>query len=186
MRRRSVWLAIVAVVALASHMAVIAAAPNAIMAIALKRISGDGRAVNRWVFGPRTTEASRGVVRPSPDLAYASCVYDLTRAPLRVTAEPSPADPGGAGGYLSVAVYAANTDNIFTLGDRQAPQGIDFVLARPGQAVPPGARVVRSPSARGVVLQRRLAPTAQRFAQVDQARRGDQCAPAGVDFPARR
>ena len=40
------------------------------------------------------------------------------------------------------------------------------------------ARVVlRSPSAKGIILDRRLAPNAALFAEVDQARRADHCEP---------
>lgn len=168
--------------ALAVHIAVVSAAPKVIMAAAIQRISGNGRAVNRWVFGPRVTAASRGVVRPSPDLAYATCVYDLHQGPVRVTAEPQVGET--AGNYMSVSVYDAKTDNIFTIDDRAAPQGVDFVLALKGQATPRGAKVVISPSRRGIVLDRRLAPTPEAFAAADRARRGDSCGPVGLDFPA--
>ena len=68
-------------------------------------------------------------------------------------------------------------DNIAALDTRQYPQGIRFVLARKGQQVPAGVQVVESPSDKGIILDRRLAPTAELFAQVDQARRADSCAP---------
>lgn len=180
------WWIILAVITLMTaavvHVAAVAAAPKVIMRAAIQRISGDGRAINRWVFGPRVTAASRGVVRPSPDLAYATCVYDLAKGPVRVTAEPS--SGVNAGDYMSVSVYDAATDNIYAVNDRQAPQGADFVLALKGQAAPRGAKVVISPSRTGIVLDRRLAPTPERFAPADQARRGNSCGPVGMDFPA--
>jgi uncharacterized membrane protein len=76
---------------------------------------------------------------------------------------------------MSISVFQANSDNIFVLNDRQAPNGVDFVLAKTGQATPPGARVVISPSDKGIILDRRLAPDAETFAKADAARRGDVC-----------
>lgn len=154
------------------HVGLVLALPHALMGVAMSRMSGDGAAINRFEFGSRTTKDSRRVVRPSPDLAYASCVYDLSKGPLLVTAAPSPNQ-----GYVSLSVFAANTDNIAALDTTRYPDGIRFVLARKGQAVPAGERVVESPSDKGVILDRRLAPTAELFAQVDQARRADRCDP---------
>ena len=158
--------------AIVGHVGLVLAVPHALMNIAMDRIVGDDGMTNQFKFGPRTTRDSRGVVRPSPDLAYASCVYDLRKGPLLVTAAPSPNQ-----GYASLSVFAANTDNIAALDTSQYPQGIRFVLARKGQSVPAGMPVVESPSDKGIILDRRLAPTAELFAEVDQARRADSCAP---------
>jgi uncharacterized membrane protein len=162
------WAIVALVCALIGYAGVFVATPYVLMGAAMKKISGNGRAVNQFVFGPRTTEASRTIVRPSPDLAYASCVYDLSKGPLLVHATPW-------SHYMSISVFQANSDNIFVLNDRQAPNGVDFVLAKTGQATPPGARVVISPSDKGIILDRRLAPDAETFAKADAARRGDVC-----------
>ena len=154
------------------HVGTILAAPRVIMHKALDKMSDGGTRINQFSFGPRTTSHSRGVVRPSPDLAYSSCVYDLSKGPIRVSAAPSPDN-----GYVSLSVFDARTDNVGVFDSGQFPQGISFVLARAGQATPPGAAVVISPSDRGVILDRRLAPSAELFAKVDVARRADSCAP---------
>lgn len=156
------------------HLGLVVATPHLLMNVAMERMSQDGKQVNRFNFGPRTTQNSRAVVRPSPDLAYANCVFDLTRGPVLVEAPPSP-----DGGYVSVSAFAANTDNFAVFDSAASPQGIRFVLARKGQAVPAGEKVVYSPSDRGIVLDRRLAPNAETFAAADQARRGDKCMPIG-------
>lgn len=109
------------------HVATILAAPPAIMHVALGKLSQDRSVINRFVFGERVTQQSRNVVRPSPDLAYASCVYDLSDGPLLVSAAPSP-----DGGYVSISVFDARTDNIAVFDTSQFPQGIRFVLAREG------------------------------------------------------
>lgn len=162
---------IVGVAAIAAHGVVIVAAPYVLMAGAMKRVSRDGARVNSWVHAPRTTEASRSIVRPSPDLAYSACVLDLGGGPVRVTASPW-------GDYMSVSVFAANSDNVFVANDRNHPRGIDLTIAGPGFAgsAPAGTQIVQLGSARGIVLTRRLAPTAEAFAKADAARRGDVCA----------
>ncbi|MBK6704983.1 MAG: DUF1254 domain-containing protein [Caulobacteraceae bacterium] len=108
----------------------------------MERISRGGTRINQWSHAPRTDEEARRVVRPSPDLAYSACVYDLAQGPLHVTA-------AAWDDYMSVSVFAANSDNIFVQNDREAPNGVDFVLVRAGAAVPSGAvQVVESPSRR--------------------------------------
>lgn len=162
--------AVAAVVALAVHVGLMFATPYGLMRLAMARISQKGAHENVWIRSPRTTERSRGIVRPSPDLAYASCVYDLSHGPIRVTAAPW-------GDYMSVSVFQANSDNIYVVDDRQAPAGVDFVLAKAGQTAPPGAPVVLSSSTRGIVLTRRLAPTPARFQAARAADRNDVCGP---------
>lgn len=174
MNRKLKLLGLFAAAAVVGHVGLVVAVPHVLMTVAMKRLSGDGAAINTFVFGDRTTQNSRRVVRPAPDLAYASCVYDLSQGPLLVSA---PLSPGN--GYVSLSVFAANTDNIVAFDTGQYPQGIRFVLARKGQTVPAGMPVVESPSDKGIILDRRLAPTAELFAQVDQARRADRCAPVG-------
>lgn len=163
-----------AAAAAVGHVGLVLATPHLLMNVAMKRISQDGKLVNQFYFGPRTTQESRGIVRPSPDLAYSSCVFDLSGGPVLIEAAPSPNQ-----GYVSISVFASNTDNIAVFDSAQAPQGVRFVLAREGQAVPQGERVVISPSDRGIVLDRRLAPSAEFFVAADRARRGDKCSRIG-------
>lgn len=159
-----------AAAAAVGHVGLVMATPHALMRIVMNRASQEGAAVNQFQFGPRTTKDSRGVVRPSPDLAYSTCVYDLSNGPVRVSAAPTPGQ-----GYVSISVFAANTDNVAVFDTTQKPDGIEFVLAREGQQTPPGTEVVISPSDRGIVLDRRLAANDELFAAADQARRGDKC-----------
>lgn len=159
-----------AAAAAVGHVALVMVTPYALMRIVTQRASQDGAMVNQFQFGPRTTKDSRGVVRPSPDLAYSTCVYDLSNGPVRISAAPTPGQ-----GYVSISVFAANTDNIAVFDTTQRQDGVQFVLAREGQQTPPGAEVVISPSNRGIVLDRRLAANDEMFAAADQARRADIC-----------
>lgn len=169
--KRPVKLALLfAAAAAIGHVGLVMATPHALMRVVMNRASHDGALINQFQFGPRTTKDSRGVVRPSPDLAYSTCVYDLSAGPVLLEAAPTPGQ-----GYVSLSVFAANTDNVAVFDMAQFPQGIRFVLARDGQKVPEGEKVVISPSDRGIVLDRRLAANAELFAAADQARRADKC-----------
>lgn len=157
------------------HVATILLAPQVIMHIAMNRLSGDGDDVNVFRFADRTTAASRQIVRPSPDLAYASCVYDLSAGPILVDVPPSPDK-----GYVSVSVFAANTDNVAVMDSLRGPEGIRFILQQERKLVHPGdVPVIYTPTERGIILDRRLAPTQAEFDRADKARRGDRCAPVG-------
>jgi uncharacterized membrane protein len=165
--------ALAVVVAAISHVAVIVAAPYVLMRGAMTRVSRDGTVINAWNHGKRVSEKSRRVVRPSPDLAYSACVYDLSAGPIRVTA-------AAWDDYMSVSAFAANSDNFFVINDREAPSGVDFTLIRAGDDRPSDAAlIVESPSTRGIILQRRIAPTEERFARADAARKQDVCGPPG-------
>lgn len=141
------------------------------MGVAMKRLSNGWANTNQFIQGPQTTMHSRQIVRPSPDMAYAACVYDLRDGAVHVTAAPWD-------DYMSISVFAANSDNIFSQNDREAPNGVAFVLAKRGQTVPPGAKVIYSPSRRGIILDRRLAPTKERFELAKAARQNNACRPA--------
>ena len=59
---------------------------------------------NQLVVAEVPDENSRHVVRPSPDLLYASCIYNLKEGALTIEA-PVPAR------YWSMQFYQMNTDN---------------------------------------------------------------------------
>ena len=103
---------------------------------------------------PPTTSESRTIVRPSPDLLYVACVYDLAHGPVLVRAPHAPT-------YLSLSAFAENTDNFFAVNDRGpgSENGLAMLLVPPGDSSGPpaaaaGATRVESPSLRGIVLAR--------------------------------
>lgn len=173
MRRGARNLLVVAFAAGLGYVATVVAIPHVIMHVAMKKLSDDGRRINAFQFADRTTAASRAIVRPSPDLAYASCVYDLSDGPIIVSVPPTE-----GGGYVSVSVFVANTDNFAVVDSLANPRGIRFVLQEPGKRFhASNIPVIYSPTRRGIILDRRLAPTLAEFARADKARRGDRCAP---------
>jgi len=163
---RYVWAALIAGVL--AHFAFVHFTPRVMMGVAIDRL-GEGR-TNFWRFGERVTPASRAIVRPSPDFAYSACPYDLSQGPVLIQVAPWDA-------YWSLSLYADNSDNFFTLNDREARFGGDVTLVRAGHAHPERASmVVESPSQRGIALVRRLAPRAEDFAAAAQVAREDVCA----------
>lgn len=113
-------------------------------------------AVNIALPAQRADASARTVVRPSPDLLYTACVFDLSHGPLLIEA-PVPES------YLSVSGFAADSSNFFARNDHSAVTTADgsrwlrLVLFRDGQ--PPVAADmpwVQAPSTRGLVLFRLL------------------------------
>jgi uncharacterized membrane protein len=159
------WLLGVLVGAALVHVAAVAALPRAIMSRVLGGLAAQA-GENAFVHPPLATAESRAIVRPSPDLAYSSAVFDVSERPLHVVV-PLTAP------YTSLSGFATDTDNFFALNDRTAgADPIDVVLVGPStpRAGLEGLRVVESPSDRGVLLVRRVVPSAEAFAAIDAAR----------------
>tara|TARA_R110002124_G_scaffold67064_4_gene182309 strand:+ start:1631 stop:2158 length:528 start_codon:yes stop_codon:yes gene_type:complete len=156
------------------YTAALYALPNAIMARVISKI-GQGGAENVFVHQPLPTAEARGVVRPSPDLAYSICLIDLSKGPMHITVPLT--EP-----YTSVALYAANTDNYFVRNDRDSGgKSLDVIVVAPGAdkpaALPEGAELVEAPTAKGLVLVRRVVESAEAFAAIDETRKSSVCAP---------
>jgi uncharacterized membrane protein len=143
-----------------------------------------GGGVNVMVHSERVSHTSRNVVRPSPELLYSICWYDLSRSPVRVTSGAP------AGTYWSVALYRNNTDNFYVVNDTQT-QGAkaDFVLYNEAQITSGGKGSfesqyghlgvpgVQSPSTTGLVLIRTLINDESNLPVIDAERRQATCAP---------
>lgn len=113
-------------------------------------------ATNVALPAPRADANARTVVRPSPDLLYTACVFDLSHGPLHITAPVQ-------GGYVSVSGFSADSSNFFAVNDRNTPVAADgrkrfnLLLTRDASVTAPeGARVIVSPSTCGLVLFRSL------------------------------
>jgi uncharacterized membrane protein len=147
------------------------ALPRVIMAVVLQRAAGPAPPAAYWP--PLTDHRARRIVLPSPDLAYATCVFDLSLSPLRVRAAPRWPH------YWSLAFYADNTDNFLVVNDSQARDGgIDLLLLPPGSPATrrTDVQVVVAPRARGLLLMRVLVPDRETDAAgADAARRTLNC-----------
>jgi uncharacterized membrane protein len=171
MMRGIFWLAFVGMVAVGVHLVTVAAVPSLIMSRVMAAIGGEGS--GRILFSDRPDETARRVVRPSPDLLYSICVYDVSKNPLRITTGAP------TGTYWSVSFFADNTDNFFVFNDTKAQgkSGTILLIGR-GQQLPAqegAAMVVSAPSPRGLVLFRTLISDEARLPEIDRQRREARC-----------
>ena len=167
------WIVPMMLFAALVHWAVVAYAPELAMRVAIARFSeGKSNVIHHL---PRTTAAFRSAPKPSPDLLYSTCAYDVSGGPVKVTTGAP------AGTYWSVAFFAENADNFYVLNDATAnEQRATIVLARADQSVPPlpkGALLVRTPTSIGAVLFRTLINDDKREAELDRERRTAACEP---------
>lgn len=166
------WVTATLALSAVTHLGVVVAIPRVLMLV-VKHKAGGG--LNRIHHGEPVTAASREVVRPSPDLLYSLCPYDLSRGPLRITASVPDT-------YFSISAFAANTDNFFVVNDTQVKgKKIDLVLVARGSGYKPTAaeRVVTSPTKAGLVLFRTLIRDGRQLAGLRQIQRRADCRPLG-------
>jgi uncharacterized membrane protein len=151
---RALTLSVTAIIA---HLALVWATPRLIMRHVMNSPEAiEMNMLNNAAFPPPVDASSRRVVMPSPDLLYSVCVFDVSKGPVRVTAQP------GLKTYWSIALYGSNSDNFFVINDREAgnaPVDLWLVSEGPNAAdptVPTGAKVVVTPSEKGFLLMRVL------------------------------
>ncbi|HEY2032852.1 MAG TPA: DUF1254 domain-containing protein [Rhizomicrobium sp.] len=164
------WSVATLIVAAAVHIASVWYLPHAIMHIALNRMG----AANTIHHQNRPDEHARGVVRPSPDLLYSACRFDLSKDALEVKAEVPPNT------YWSVSAFDADTNNFFALNDRQiGNQPLELIILPPDKGTEPmhiaGRLVIRAPTTQGLVLFRTLISNEKDFAKIDAVRRQATC-----------
>ncbi len=165
-RRLAPWL-IALVAAAAAHFTVLALVPRMAMDQAMQTLGRDGQRLHQWIHARRATPEARTIVRPSPDLAYSICVYDLSQGDLRLRVTPS-------AGYWSLSLYDADSDNYRVWNDRDTPQGVDVVLTLSRDLAADDPRIA-APSSRGVAAVRRLAPHTADWTRIQASREQDQC-----------
>ena len=158
------------VVTIGAWCATVAGTSFGLMEVAVRRISAS-TGLNTMRYGDLPTPANQPIVRPSPDLAYSSCPFDLSAGPLLINYAPVP------GRYSSLSVFDARTDVVFVRNDVQAGgKPVRIAIAREGQAVPGGVETVRIGHDRGIALVRLLLADPKEIGQLDAARRQSNCA----------
>lgn len=169
MMRRWIGPVVLALVAgVATYFFTLSRTPTTLMSAAVSRLSNGG--MNTFTHAPLATEKSRAIVRPSPDLGYSSCPFDLSAGPVAISVPVVPAR------YWSLSVFQANTDVAFVRNKVDSGgKPIGVVIALAGQAVPSGMQAVRVQGAKGVALIRILVDDRAAFAEIDKARRGAKC-----------
>lgn len=174
------WRLVLATLLLAAvvHLGVVLAVPYVVMGRILDVAIAEAGGVNQAVAAPIQDAGERTVIRPSPDILYTACAYDVSRQPLRVTA-PLPDS------YASLALFAGNTNVTYVVNDREVGDEIDITLVAPGAeaTAPEGATVIETATDRGLVLIRFLIEDESRLAELDAVRREATCEPQGRPEP---
>ncbi len=168
------WIGPIMVAALAAFAGwylTLAATPMVIMDQAWERLAAQS-GFNQMTHAPLVDAQSQTIVRPSPDLAYSVCAFDLTQGPIKVYADPVP------GHYWSLTVFDSETNVAFVESDRDSKgAAVELMLATADQAVPGGVRTVTMPSAKGVALLRVLLNDRAEFGAVTRYRKNSYCRP---------
>ncbi len=128
------------------------------------------------------TAADREVVRPSPDLLYSICLYDVSKYPLRFTALVPDS-------YWSVSGFASNTDNFFAINGQQIKSNPAEVLLvgkdMSYEDVDVGnAEVMVAPSDKGIVLFRVLIASADELDELMKVQKQASCKVEGAPAEA--
>lgn len=160
-------LMVLLVSAITTHFLILFAAPRIIMDRAMQKMAARGVPLDKFVLAPRVTPQTQTVVRPSPDLAYSICRYDFGRTTglLKVVMASYP-------GYSSLSFFDARTDNFLTLRGNSKPRSV--LLAGPESRED---TLPKSPTDKGLVLIRRLAPDQTAYDQVVRIAEEDICQP---------
>lgn len=157
------------VVAIAAYQVTLVETPRILMRLAIARVA-KGAGFNALYAAPLATAEARAIVRPSPDLAYSSCPYDVSKGPVLVEVPTMPAP------YWSLSVFDARTDTAFVRNNLQAGgQSIRIAIIAKGNQGPAGYEPVPVEGAKGVGLVRILVPDRNAFAAIDQARKAASC-----------
>ncbi|CAN5656419.1 hypothetical protein BH10PSE14_BH10PSE14_44030 [soil metagenome] len=158
------------VLAAAAYHVTLVQTPRLLMGFASHRVA-QGGGYNTLFQAPLATADSRAIVRPSPDLAYSSCPFDLSRGPVLVDVVPVPAP------YWSLSVFDPRTDVAFVRNNLQAggkPIRVALIGDSGGQA-PPGYEPVPVKGNSGIALVRILVDDRAHFPQIDAARKASRC-----------
>lgn len=159
----------------ASHWHTIQTFPRNQMDKVIERVGRSGERLNTLVHAPPVSTASRNVVRPSPDLIYSICVYDLSNGPvyLEMTLNDY---------YSSLSIFDNDTNNFFVINDRETDGASSRVILYDNDinisGVEPNTLRVESPTRKGVALIRRLAGSPEMLAAAQSTRLNDSCRPA--------
>ncbi len=146
------WLIVIGVCAWAGQYALALVLPNLVMET-VYALRGKSIGYNQFVVNRIPDEASRSIVRPSPDLLYAACLYDLKDGPLAIET-PIPER------YWSLQFYQMNTDNYAGVTNQRAEKyrvGSTMkmtLISRDDDPANYRGTVIQSPTERGIALLR--------------------------------
>lgn len=172
-KKVALWFAVSAISGLIVSQVMLHIIPSAIMAMASDKLFSN-QGINRILHAPQVTYKSRKVVRPSPDLIYSICGFDLSNGPLQVSAKTIPDN------YWSVSAYAENTDNFWVLNNQQVEENAVTAFIGTKEQISnldktSSHLAIISPSSTGVILFRNLVALPEDFVKIDKLRRQSNC-----------
>jgi len=153
--------------------------PGFIMGKAMERFETLGGEPNLAGHFPPIDETARTVVRPSPDIIYSGCMYDVGNGPVAITL-PALEEAG----YVSVSFFDARTNNFAAFNNRDfGGAAARLILHGPTPAhthTDPGFAEhderVLAPTSSGLVLLRRVLSGGVAIDDADTHRRQFECA----------
>ena len=160
------------IVAVITWHATLVATPFVLMAKAMDVISG-GAPVNQFGFSALATADNQPIVRPSPDLVYSTCVFDVTDGPVLIDV-PSVPDS-----YWSVSIFDSRTDVAKVVSVREngdKPARLALHQEEMQLEMVSGYDPVALKYDKGIVLIRILLTDPTRYAAIDAIRRKSRCA----------
>jgi uncharacterized membrane protein len=144
------WLVAVLLMAVVGQYGVAMLAPNLIMQTLYRGVA-DLSGENIFIITPLPDETARTVVRPSPDLFYGICAYNVKSSPVLIEALVPKK-------YWSMQFYQMNTDNFSSFSNQRdeayrvdTTTKITLISASDDSSKYQGD-VVRSPTDKGVML----------------------------------
>jgi uncharacterized membrane protein len=129
--------------------------------------------MNTIAHSPPRTAETREVVKPSSDLLYSICFYDVSKTPLQISATVPDT-------YRSISLYQNNTDNFFVKNDRQVEgEKVNFLLVgKDASDINAGnAEVIISPTDTGVILFRMLITDTAKLPELIRIQKKAHCGP---------
>ena len=171
------------VLAVGFHIVILDQTPRWVMAYVFYYLEAEGYKKHGFEISPSpASPTNQPIVRPSPDLAYSLCWFDLSDGPVVVKGKEWE-------DYASLSVFDMNTDVVFitslqqnTPGPRggvlMIDKGLDVAMSE--QTLPEMAAdlpKIKLDFMQGLVLIRRLAPSSESYERAYQLGQADICAP---------
>jgi len=157
--------------------AMMGALPGFIMGKAMERFETLGGEPNVEGHFPPIDETARTVVRPSPDIIYSGCMYDVSAGPVVITLPALDEDS-----YVSVSFFDARTNNFAALNNRDFGGDAARFLLAPDRGITQSNAVmaeidelVFTPTSTGLVLLRRVLSGGVTIESADEHRRQFDC-----------
>ena len=157
--------------------AMMGALPEFIMGKAMERFETLGGEPNVEGHFPPIDETARTVVRPSPDIIYSGCMYDVSAGPVVITLPALDEDS-----YVSVSFFDARTNNFVAFNNRDFGGDAARFLLAPDRGITQSNAVmaeidelVFTPTSTGLVLLRRVLSGGVTIESADEHRRQFDC-----------